>query len=502
MKVFARLLTALLFAAPLAAGAQEAATCAPDQGSPQFVARSWLALSKAIAATNQEADPTNDLRDALRTLTDPRARDRDKNLVGQQYTAGQAYILLLTAGTPVVVKRGDIGIQTEPEATIDLVLAADSMFTAVLAAHPECAQTLTEWRQHKPWITLVNDAINALNTDQVDSAEVLANRSLVLDKTAPYAYTVLAMVARTRNQHDEALRLYREAIQRAGTDTLFADVKVKTMGDIARMLTDRAEDAPAAQRAAIAREAITAYEVYLAEQDVDDIARGYGLSQLANLYTLAGDSTKVRTVYAPVLADPSKYGERTLLEAGVIATRAEAMADAAKLFSVVHAANPYQRDALNNLAAAYIGTEEYDKVFPLVQRLIAMDPNNPDNYMLYAYAYSGMLKTARGAALQKAYTDSLVKYNSMSEEAPVKVTINEFSRLRQETRVGGSIENKTRAPKTYTMHVELLDKTGQVIGTQEASVGPVGAGERVTFRVAFPVTGDNIAGYRYKPLSS
>jgi len=50
---------------------------------------------------------------------------------------------------------------------------------------------------------------------------------LVLDKTAPYAYTVLAMVARTRNQHDDALRLYREAIQRAGTDTLFADVKAK-----------------------------------------------------------------------------------------------------------------------------------------------------------------------------------------------------------------------------------------------------------------------------------
>jgi len=500
MKVFARLLTALLFAAPVAAGAQ--GDCAPDQGNPQFIARSWLSLTKAIAATNQEADPTNDLREALRTLTDPRARDRDKNLVGQQYTLGQAYILLLAAGTPAIVKRGDIGIQTDPEATIDLVLAADSMFTAVLAAHPECAQTLTEWRQHKPWITLVNDAINALNSDQVDSAAVLANRSLVLDKSAPYAYTVLAVVARSRNQHDEALRLYREAIERAGTDTIFADVRIKTMGDIARMLTERADDAPAAQRAALAREAITAYEAFLAEQEIDDLSRAVGVQQVAGLYMMAGDSARVRTVYAPILADPSKYGERTLLEAGVIATRADALADAAKLFSAVHATNPYQRDALNNLAAAYIGTGEFDKAFPLVQRLIEIDPNNPDNFMLYAYAYSGMLKAARGAALQKAYTDSLVKYNSMSEQAPVRVTINEFSRLREETRIGGSIENKTRAPKTYTVQIELLDKNGQVIGTQEASVGPVGAGERANFRVAFPVTGDSIAGYRYKPLTS
>ncbi|CAN5340036.1 hypothetical protein BH23GEM2_BH23GEM2_23590 [soil metagenome] len=499
MKVITRLLVASLFTAPLAAGAQEA-TCEVDQGNPQFVARSWLALSKGIAAVNQDADPSNDLREALRVLTDPRARDRDRNTVGQQYTAGQAYILLLTAGTPPIVKRGDIGIQTDPEATIDLVLAADSAFTSVLAAHPECAVTLTQWRQHKPWLTLVNDAINLLNSDQVDSAEVLANRSLILDKTAPYAYTVLAMVARTRDQHGEALRLYREAIERAGTDTTFADIRVKTLGDIARMLTDRAEDAPAAQRAAAAREAIAAYETYLAEQEIDDLSRGFGLSQLANLYNMAGDSARVRTVYASVLADPSKYGERTLLEAGVIATRAEAMADAAKLFSVVHASNPYQRDALNNLAAAYIGTEEYDKVFPLVERLIAIDPNNPDVYMLYAYAYSGKLKAARGTA-QKAYTDSLVKYNSMSEQMPVRVTISEFTRLREETRVGGSIENKGRAPRSYTMEVELLDRSGQVIGTQQANIGPVGAGERANFRVTFPVAGESIAGYRYKPLS-
>lgn len=501
MKVIARLLLALLLAAPVAAGAQDT-SCDPDQGTPQFVARSWLLLSKAMVAVNQEADPRNDLRDALRTLTDPRARDRNRNLVGQQYTAGQAYILLMAAGTPAIVKRGDIGIQTDPEATIDLVLAADSAFIAVLAAHPECVETITQWRQHTPWINLVNDAITALNSDQVDSAEALANRSLILDKTAPYAYTVLATVARARKQHDEALRLYRDAIQRASSDTIFADVRVKAMGDIAHMLADRAQDAPAAQRVALAREAITAYEAYLAESEVEDMARGYGLSQLATLYNMAGDSARVRTVYASVLADPAKYGERALLEAGVIATRANALADAVRLFGAVHATNPYHRDALNNLAAAYIGTEEYDKVLPLVQRLIDLDPNNPDNYLLYAWAYGGKLKAARGAAVQKAFTDSLVKYNSLSEDMPVRVTISEFTRLREETRVGGSIENKGSAARSYTMHVELLDRGGQVVGTQEASVGPVGAGERANFRIDFPVAGENIAGYRYKPLTS
>jgi hypothetical protein len=500
MKVLARIVPALLLLAPVAAGAQGTA-CEPDQGTPQFVARAYLALARAMAAINQDADPRNDLRETLRILSDPRASDRFRNVVGQQYMRGQAYMLLLGADTPAIVRRADIGFQTDPEATIDLVLAADSMFKAVVAAHPECVETIDQWRQHKPWLDLVNNAISALNADQRDSAEYFARRSLILDDRAPYAYTVLAVLAQNNNRHDEALQFFRQSLERARSDTIYDDARIKAMGDIARLLTDRAEAAPAAERVAYAREAIAAYEAFLAEREVDDVSRGYGISQLSAMYLVAGDSARMRNAYAAMLDNPSAYGERSLLEAGVAATRAGQLADAVKLFGAVYAANPYQRDALYNLAAAYVSTNEHAKVLPIVRSLTEMDPNNPDNYMLYAYAYSGLLNQTRDARLRQAYTDSLVKYNNIAEQMPVRVLIDEFTRLRDQTRIGGSIENKGRAAGSYTVQVELLGASGEVVGTQETQVGPVGAGQRSQFRVTFPTPGENVAGYRYRPLS-
>jgi Tfp pilus assembly protein PilF len=500
MKGFVRLSVTALFLAPVWAIAQGTPPCEPDQGSPQFVARAWLSMAQAIAKINNNVDPTADLKTALRVLSDPRARDRDKNLVGQQYTTAQAYILLMSHGTPAVVKQSDIGLQTNPDATIDMVVAADSLFTAVERAHPECAQLITQWRQQSAWLNMVNAAINAMNADKVDSAEILARRALILDRRAPYAYTVLANVARVRNQDSVALAYFRQSLQAAGTDTAYADIRAKTMGDVARLLADRAEAAPAARRRALAREAVTAYEAYLAEREIDDLSRGFGISQLANLYALAGDSARIRNAYAAVLANPSAFGERTLLEAGMVATRAGAARDAATLFGAVNAANTYQRDALNNLAASYIATEEFTKVFPLVQRLIQIDPNNPDNYMLNAYAYAGLIKNATGAR-QRAYNDSLVKYNDLAERMAVRVTFTEFSRLRAETRLAGRIENRGRSARTFNLQIELLDRNGAVVGTQTATVGPVAAGGRGEFGVVLPTAGESVAGFRYKPLT-
>jgi Tfp pilus assembly protein PilF len=501
MKVFVELfVAAALIVAPLSASAQGTSQCDPDQGNPQFVARAWLSMSQAIAKMNNNADPTPDLKAALRALSDPRARDRDKNLVGQQYTTAQAYMLLMAHGTPAIVKRSDIGLQTDPDAMIDLVVAADTLFTAVQRAHPECAELIGQWRQQAAWLNIVNSAINAMNADKLDSAEYLARRALILDQRAPYAYVVLANVARVRNQDSVALAYFRQSLQAAGTDTSYADIRVKTMGDIARLLADRAEAAPAARRRALAREAVTAYESYLAEREIDDLSRGFAISQLATLYVLAGDSARIRNAYAAVVRNPAGFGERTLLEAGMVATRAGVARDAATLFAAVNAANAYQRDALNNLAASYIATGEFSKVFPLVQRLIQLDPNNPDTYMLNAYAYAGLIKDATPAQ-RRAYNDSLVKYNELAERMAVRVSFTEFSRLRAETRLAGRIENRGRTARTFNLEIELLDRNGAVVGTQQASVGPVAASGHGEFQVVIPTAGESVAGFRYKRLT-
>jgi len=217
------------------------------------------------------------------------------------------------------------------------------------------------------------------------------------------------------------------------------------------------------------------------------------------MYYAAGDSASVPTVYAAILANPSKYGELALVHAGVVATRNVRYADATRLFTAALEQNPYSRDALNNLAATYIQNNEFSKAFPLIDRLVSLDPSNPDNPMLYAFAYQGLYKATKDKRLQKIYTDSLIYFNNQSENAPVKVSVREFTRRPDGTVFVGSIQNLGKAAKTYSLTVEFLDKAGNVVATETTSVGPVAANASQDFRITS--TRGSVYGYRYKPVT-
>jgi tetratricopeptide (TPR) repeat protein len=187
------------------------------------------------------------------------------------------------------------------------------------------------------------------------------------------------------------------------------------------------------------------------------------------------------------------------VHAGVIATRSGHVKDAEKLFEAAIAQNPYSRDAINNLAATYIQDSTYSKAFPLIDKLMTMDPSNPDNPLLYAFAYQGLYKGTKDKKLQKMYTDSLVYFNNKSENAPVKVVVTEFSRRPDGTVVAGTIENRSTTAKTYNLALDLLDKNGAVISTETATVGPVAPKSKGTFHINS--TKGGAYGYRYKPVT-
>jgi tetratricopeptide (TPR) repeat protein len=500
MRVFvSRVVTAFAFgaaaAAPVAAQnpAKAAATCDPTANTKGDIARAQFSMTRAIAAADK-GNPTRDLQEVLRL-----ADNGTDNPTARNYLRGEAYVLFLMQPNAVaVVPRSALGLTTNPSGTIDLYVAADSAFTIVEQASPECATVTTQWRQQKPWLNALNGAINALNAGKLDSAEMLAKRSLVLDRHAPYAYSVLGSIAQNRKNLPAANDYWKQALAAAGTDTIYADVRTKTMYEIASGASDRADAATGAAKRAAAREAIKPWQEYIAVAN-NDLLLADAIDNTARMYTEAGDSASVPAVYAPMLANPSKYGELSLVHAGVIATRNGRHADAIKLFDAALAQNPYSRDALNNLAATYIQNNQSPKAFPMIDRLIALDPSNPDNPLLYAFAYQGLYKGTKDKKLQKIYTDSLVYFNNKSENAKVKLGVNEFTRRPTETFLVGSIENRDKTPKTYTLTVEFLDKSGNVISTETATVGPVAPKASQTFRVKSDKGG--VYGYRYKPIA-
>jgi len=183
----------------------------------------------------------------------------------------------------------------------------------------------------------------------------------------------------------------------------------------------------------------------------------------------------------------------------VIASQFKRPDDAALLFEGVVARNQYSRDGLNNLAASYLQAGETTKAIPVIDKLVALDPSNPDNWMLYAYGYVGKLKTTKDPKLTKAYNDSLVLFNTRSEKMPVRVAFTEFTRNSEGTTLAGTIENRGTAAKTYPLAIELLGANGEVIYTETANVGPVAPKATKEFRIKTDKTG--VAGYRYKPLT-
>lgn len=488
----------IVFAAPAVAQnpPTAAATCDIDNSRPQAMARATFSMARAQAAL-KTGNPTKDLRDVVSALNAPSLKN--ENPVGRAYLLGQAYILLLEQpGITPITTRLSIGLTNDPNGMIDLFAAADSMWKVVEASSPACVTVGQQWRQQKPWLNVTNAAINALYSGKLDSAEYLANRALLLDRNAPYAYSVLASVAKNRKDYAAAAEYWKKTLAAAATDTAFNDVLERALYDIAATTTIRADAATGAEKKALAREAINGWNALFAKS-TNDVQTGAAVQNMARLYVIAGDSISMGRIYAPMLAESARYGENTLMQAGVLAFQVKRHEDAARFFSVVLERNPFQRDALNGLANSYFLLNQYDKVFPLVARLTNLDPSNPENWMLNAYGYAGLLKNTKAGKLNKQYTDSLVYYSDKAEKMAVKVAVTEFTRTADSTMLAGTIENKSTAAKTYPLTVDFLDLKGQVLFSETVSVGPVPVRGMKEFRIKSAKGG--VTAFRYKPLT-
>ena len=482
---------------PAAAGAAPAC----DPGVSQAVAKATLFLQQAAAGIKTQQDASKPLKQAIGVLTTPPKDAKEiADSVGRAYYLGQAYILVLEQpGVAVAGPRSNYGIVTEPTANIDVLAAADTAFNLVEAAQPGCKSEIAEWRQQKPWLDAVKAAIAAVNNSKFDSAEVYAHRALTIDRRAPYAYTVLASVANSKNDYSTAVAMMHKAINAASADTLYNDAKLSAMYDLANTLFTQYDGTTGPAKDSIGRQSIAAWEAYIpVATDDARIARG---ELVASQIALAiKDTTEYTKIYAPIIANPTKYGDHAVLNAGVLATQANRADDAVTLFSTVATRNPYQRDALKNLAASYVGAKQPAKVAEVVDKLVQLDPNNASNWLLYAYGYSALLKETKDKVLTKAYTDSLIKYNTKSEKMTPNLEVSEFTvdSAAKSVTVGGTIENRGTASKSYTIEVEFLGTGGSVVGRQSVTVGPIAPKARMPFKAT--ATAEGVVGYRYKPI--
>lgn len=487
------LLIAPLFAVPATAAAQ-ASACTIDEGRPTELARATLALT--MAGTGSGA---KQLRDAVKAVGEQGAKI--DNQPGRNMVLGKLMLAWhQQPGITEAVTRGDIGYTSDKTARIDLLAAADTAFTAALASNPGCAAEIAGVRQGDAWRGLLQRAITAHGNKQLDSTEVLARRSMVIDRATPYPYQLLADVAQQRHDTADALIHWREVLTAAGTDTLYDEPRRQAHLNMADLIAGRAHAATGAEQATLAREAAANYRAYLVAAPASDASLVAQVrSQLADVLMVTGDTAQVAGVYADLLANPGNFSDMHLVQGGVIAVKANRSADAVRLFAAALERNPFDRDALTNLAASYYGTGEFVKMRPIIDRLVALDPNNPDALTLYVYAYSGLAKAEKSGPTRKSYTDSLVAYDDRVKKMPTVLHVTQFARGSSRAVLNGTIENRGTAAKSYTVSFEFLGQDGAVIATQQATVDAVAPQSSKAFTVTVPHGG--IVAFRYAPLT-
>jgi tetratricopeptide (TPR) repeat protein len=492
--VAAASLTSVLPATAVAQPGGVSESCNIDVNQPKELALLSLSYQQAKAAQNP--DQRKKLLTSMLKDLDTKPERFAKNVPGYQYMLSEVLKMwALEPGVPNAPVRSTLGFVSNPGETVDLLTAVDASYKAIVAASPACEADIKAQRQNELWLAQTQAALSASNAGNLDSAEYYAKRSMLMSD-GPYAHYVLGNVANLRNDKKGAMMHWKHVIDRAGTDTVYRDLKNGSMYYLALTQLEQAGAAQGDEQVSMAKEAAKSFKELIAAAPDSPDAPNH-LNNWAEALTLAKDTASMSQVYADMLANPDQQSDIALAVGGVVATRANKADDALKLFEASVKKNPNSRDALRNLAASYYGKDRFKDMWEPSQKLTALDPNNYDGWMMFAYASQGLSKAGKTPAEKKAWADSLVKYQTYAEALPVKVEVAGFSRGADQATLTLALE-QVAPTGSYTVTAEFLDETGNVVTTATAETGALKKDERKT--IELKATGQKIYAYRYKPI--
>ena len=479
-------------------GGGVAPQCTIDQNTPKELALMSLKFQGARSAPTPEARKKA-LRDIVKEL-DTKPERFAKNPGGYNLSLVQALTIWgVEPGLGDAPARSELGFITNPTQPYDILVHMDSAYKAIVAAVPTCEADIAAMRMNEVWLAATTSALNASNAGKLDSAEYFAKRSMLMSATNPYPHYVLASVANARNERANAIMHWKHVIKYAADDTTYRDLKNSSMYYAAMSQLEDAQAKTGTEQVTVAREAADGFKTLLTLTPDSPDAPNLLLSW-ADALTVAKDTALIPTVYASLLTQASAT-DVALATAGVIATRANKSDDALKLFQAATVKNPFNRDALRNVAAAHYSKDQFTSMFAPSRKLVELDPNNFDGWMMFAYASQGLAKAAQTAKKPievKAWTDSLVKYQTFAEALPVKVDVTSFDRRKDMATLVLALEQVAAKDGQYSVTAEFLDAAGAVVATATEAAGPIKKGE--TKSVTIKGTGAGIMSYRYKAL--
>ena len=477
-----------------AAGAT-ANSCSIATDKPDEVKSALNSLTVAQLGGRPE-DQQKRLKAAVTSLTGNPSKFKD-NQAGHDLVLGQA-LVRWTAQFPdsATVHKGTIGYTDGKDQSIDLLAAADTLFTSVEKSNPNCIAEVADYRLEgmRPMALKVSNLINA---DSVAEAEKLVNRIKVIDAQSPLSLYFQAMVAQRKKDPAASAELFAKGVAAMPADA-GADSNLKAALELgaAQMTRFAAQSMTGEQKKAGMLKAADYYRKFIADfpksPNAPDAQQG-----LAASLSASGDTQSVGKLWDEMLATPANYTAAQLYDAGTQAFTMNQFGPAAKLMNAAQLKNPWLRPGLYNAANVYWKAGDFDRMLLTSKKLTQIDPNNPDEYQLLALAYQGKSKATKDPKIIKAYNDSLNAAFAASEKVKTKVTFDAFAIGSAKPALSGTLENLSDAPQKGTLKVQFVNDAGIPVSTQatEFTLAP-------KEKKPFSVTGDGaaIVAYKYDPI--
>jgi tetratricopeptide (TPR) repeat protein len=475
------LIALVLAAGPLAGQAQKCDL--PMQAHPKLLT-AGLQFNGVFKPTAKPEDKAKALQTVIKVLTDDVSGFPANMQPSRNFLLGQTLLVWLDQpGTGLSEPRGKLGYTADPTGRQDIAAALDSAWTAIRAVKPECSDSLKLYTNGL-WGQLINKAVNFTNSQQNDSAEVYARRSMLFDSKQYYAYNIMSNIALVKDDTVAMIEWFGKTIEvTAGTtDTNAVKVRDNMLLNLGALYTNAAGSAEGAKKDSSTRAAVATYKRYLAFHPND-------LTTKLRILRLSGatlDSASANSFVDTVLQNVNAVSDAQLTDAGSELTKNKLYSSGLRLFEAALKKNPFSRDGLYNSAVALNNLERFDEIRPFFTRLRDIDPNNTGIYSLARNiqaarklkvqttankgvrprAGQSILLNPAQQALIRVFNDSLVYYTQIIQNMNPTVDVRTFSPGAEGAKLGAVVQVPPDKPAaTYGIAVDFLDATGNAVAS-------------------------------------
>jgi tetratricopeptide (TPR) repeat protein len=370
---------------------------------------------------------------------------------------------------------------------------ADSAFTRAEALLPDCRDDINENRR-RLWVPILNGSVDKIKAG--DNAGAMSDLRLAnsIYRVEPPAFYYMGQIFANQQQRDSAVKYFSHALELArmpanAEKPQYNDIRNDAAFNIARLYhQDQQYDS-----------AIVWYQRFRTDQPNDPQA----LTGLAAALESAGRGADAVGMYDSVLLLADSMPTLDLFQAGVAMFRVKRYDRAAEAFDRGLARSPYYRDGLFNLANTYLSLandvdsttpktqqEEIkrtygEKMRPIVERLVAVDPNSTAALRLLAAAFQLV-----------GDSDSTLAVLQRIEDMPFEITVSTFVPVGSGFDVRGIVTNlRSEAAEIPAVTFEFITEDGTVVQSKTIEPQTIDGGGVAPFALA-PI-GEGIAAWRY-----